>query len=99
MNSFINNFFTVLKKRDSEGTISLCDKEHPIFKAHFPGQPILPGFIHLEIIAELFGEKIKKVKKAKFVKHVEPNSIITYKKIKHKVIATVNNEKVASFIL
>ncbi len=99
MSNLTNNFFTILRKSDSEGIVSLCDKEHPIFKAHFPGQPILPGFIHIEIITELFDKKIKKIKKAKFVKNVKPNSTITYKKIKNKIIATVNGDEVASFIL
>jgi 3-hydroxymyristoyl/3-hydroxydecanoyl-(acyl carrier protein) dehydratase len=81
------------------GTVRLSDKEHPVFRAHFPDQPILPGFIHLEIISKLFGQKIRKIKKAKFIKYVQPESVITYKKTKHKIVAIVDNNEVADFVL
>ncbi len=36
------------------------DKNHIIYKGHFPGQPILPGVLQLQIIKEILSGKIKK---------------------------------------
>ena len=42
-----NNFYTLSSRNDNEeDTISatvLIDKNHPIFKGHFPEKPVLPG--------------------------------------------------------
>ncbi|WOE69610.1 hypothetical protein RZR97_10940 [Hydrogenimonas thermophila] len=99
MSNITKNLFTIIKKDEQSGIVHLSDKEHPVFKAHFPGQPILPGFIHLEIISKLFDHKINQIKKAKFTKPVQPESTIIYKKLKRKIVAIVDNNEVADFIL
>ncbi|MGB4906307.1 MAG: hypothetical protein WBO91_15225, partial [Saprospiraceae bacterium] len=54
------------------------DADHPIFKGHFPGQPVLPGVMILKIITScvsLSQKKnllISKVKQCKFLNFVDP---------------------------
>ncbi len=36
------------------------DKDHPIFKGHFPGNPILPGVCTVQIIKELLQQVLNK---------------------------------------
>ncbi|HIP44760.1 MAG TPA: hypothetical protein EYG93_05450 [Sulfurospirillum arcachonense] len=99
MSNITKNLFTIIKKSKDNAIVRLSNKEHPIFKAHFPGQPILPGFIHLEIISKLFDHKINYIKKVKFIKPVQPGSTIIYKKLKRKIVAIVDNHEVADFVL
>ncbi|RLA63331.1 MAG: hypothetical protein DRQ88_05710 [Epsilonproteobacteria bacterium] len=37
------------------------DKDHPVFKGHFPGNPILPGVIQVEMMAQTAGFTITKL--------------------------------------
>ncbi len=52
-------------KNNTSAIITLSDENHPIFKAHFPSKPILPGFIHFEIVADIFELDITTIKKSK----------------------------------
>ena len=80
-----------------EAEVFLSDGLHPIFKAHFPNNPILPGFIHLEIISDIFDINITDVKKAKFITLVFPSQTLLYKKKGHNLIVTCDKKAVASF--
>jgi 3-hydroxyacyl-[acyl-carrier-protein] dehydratase len=42
-----------------EATIEL-DKEHAIFKGHFPGNPVMPGVCMIQIIKELTEKALNK---------------------------------------
>jgi len=76
---FLNGLYSIEKKEANEITIKLSSKEHPVFQAHFPEKPILPGFIHLEIIEKLFNLDVSIVKKAKFITFVAPLESLKYK--------------------
>jgi len=80
-------------------TILLSDKSHPVFKAHFPLKPVLPGFIHFEIVSDVFSIEIESIKKAKFVKMVVPKQTLVYKRDKNKFKVFCKDEEVASFSL
>ncbi len=89
-----------IKDKDSvSATVVLCDKKHPVFKAHFPVKPVLPGFVHFEIISDVFELDIKSIKKAKFMKIVEPKQTLLYKRDANKFKVFCNDEEVASFSL
>jgi 3-hydroxyacyl-[acyl-carrier-protein] dehydratase len=54
----LNNLYTLLSFRFSEDKTNitasiLLNSEHPVFKGHFPGNPILPGVCTVQIIREL----------------------------------------------
>jgi len=94
-----DNLYNVKYKDDCKAIIKLCDENHPIFKAHFPTKPIMPGFINFEIISEVFGKKIKSIKKAKFLKLVKPGQTLIYEKNKNNYKISCENEIVASITL
>ncbi len=53
---FKNDFYTLISTEKSENTVSFrikFNKEHSIFKGHFPGNPVTPGVAQMEIIKEL----------------------------------------------
>lgn len=97
--SFTKNLYTITKKFDKSIEILLANKEHPIFSAHFPNFPILPGFLQIDIAQELFNIKIKKIKKTKFLSTIKPNNQIIFTKNKNKIlITTLENNKVSEII-
>jgi 3-hydroxyacyl-[acyl-carrier-protein] dehydratase len=53
----LKDFYKVLseeKTGDSKHTITiLVNKNHEVFKGHFPGNPIMPGVCMIQIIKEL----------------------------------------------
>lgn len=60
-----------------EATI-IFDEKHPVFAGHFPGNPIVPGVIQIQIIKDLFekgmGQKLLLVqaKNIKFINIISP---------------------------
>ena len=95
----IENLYTVVYKDDSKVTIKLSDENHPIFKAHFPTNPVLPGFINFEIVSKLFDIDIISIKKAKFLKTVTPNQVLTYQKDDTKFKVISQDDTIAHFTL
>ena len=78
----INTFFSI-ETIETEGDLLpkfkiRLDADHPIFKGHFPGQPVLPGVLILKIITScvsLYQNRnllISKVKQCKFLNFVDP---------------------------
>jgi len=70
---FTDNLYTVEYKDENKTIIKLSDANHPIFKAHFPTEPLLPGYLNFDIVGEVFGIEIKSIKKAKFLKKILPS--------------------------
>jgi 3-hydroxyacyl-[acyl-carrier-protein] dehydratase len=54
------------------------NKEHTIYKAHFPGNPITPGVCIIELVGELLGERLgcrlmlSRIANLKFVSPISP---------------------------
>jgi len=93
----LDGLYRVLNANEREARVLLSDENHTVFKAHFPSRPILPGFVHLEIISDIFNLEINGVKKAKFTGLVLPSQILLYIKNGNKIAVTCNNKDVASF--
>lgn len=95
----LNDFYTLTCKEETRFCVKLSDANHPIFQAHFPHNPIVPGFILLDLSAEVLGIEIVKIQKTKFLKNIEPLSVLWFethtseKKLKIHVIH--NEQKVA----
>ena len=96
---FCDGLYRILSKDENKVIVKLSNKKHPIFEAHFPQKPILPGFVHFEIIEDTFNLKITTVKKTKFTKMVNPDEVLTYERNNNKFKIFSNNEEVASINL
>jgi len=95
----LNDFYTITAHDETRFCIKLSDASHPIFQAHFPTNPIVPGFILLDLSAEILGVEIVKIKKTKFLKNIAPLSVLWFEvQTNEKVLkirVTQNEEKVA----
>lgn len=97
------NLYKLIEKNETSFQITLADKEHPIFLAHFPGYPILPGFLLIEIAIEVLKDSPKTIKSAKFIAHSLPNDTLEYhyerKDTKTKIkVTNEKNEKVGEIV-
>jgi 3-hydroxyacyl-[acyl-carrier-protein] dehydratase len=73
INTFLKALYTVQSRDITSVVIFLADADHPIFKAHFEGNPLLPAFLHVDIAAELFGFKVIGISRSKFMEPLLPN--------------------------
>lgn len=100
----LNNLYKILEQKDDLVCVQLTDKSHPVFKAHFPDNPILPGFLQIDIISQILEHKIKLISKAKYISLIKPDDIIEYniKKLKeHRfkvIIKNKDNKKISEII-
>ena len=72
------DLYEVISKSEEAVVISLSDANHPIFKAHFEGMPLLPGFLQVDIVAEVLGKEIDAITSAKFMNKVLPSEKLYY---------------------
>ena len=52
----LNSFYKILKRESGAGSVNAVisfDKEHPIFRGHFPGHPVVPGVCMIQTLREL----------------------------------------------
>jgi 3-hydroxyacyl-[acyl-carrier-protein] dehydratase len=91
-----------LRREGNQIFIQLCDKSHPVFQAHFPNNPIVPGFVLIDLSALLLGLNIQRIVKAKFLKPVLPQSILCFdvreKEHSVKIVITHQSQKVAELL-
>ena len=71
--------YEVISQCEDEVVIVLSDASHKIFKAHFEGMPLLPGFLQIDIVAEILNREIEAITSAKFVQKVLPGDTMMYK--------------------
>lgn len=77
----IADFYTILNFYASANHIKailLLNKQHEIYKGHFPGQPVVPGVVQLQIIKELVEKSLNcelflsEVVSAKYLNMIDP---------------------------
>lgn len=57
------NFYTIQECFRDDNTLSFLielNGEHPIYKGHFPGNPVTPGVVQMEIVKELLSQQMNK---------------------------------------
>ncbi|AFL69513.1 3-hydroxyacyl-ACP dehydratase [Sulfurospirillum barnesii] len=101
-NTILTNLYTPITLEPHQLSVTLSDAHHPIFQAHFPNNPLLPGFVLLDMSAQLLHVKIKRIQKAKFLKPILPKTTlffdVTCNEKKVKITVKNSNEKVAELI-
>lgn len=95
----LEGLYEVMSKDENGAVVKLSDENHPIFKAHFPTQPILPGFIHFEIVSNIFELPMTAIKKAKFSNLVSPKQILRYERNGNKFRVFCEEKEMVSFAL
>jgi len=77
----LNSFFEILESDSSpEKLISLIklNAAHEIYKGHFPGNPVTPGVVQIQIVKELLETnfkkelKLKTMSRCKFLRVINP---------------------------
>ncbi len=58
--------------------ITLADHLHPVFKAHFEGNPLLPAFLQIDILAHIVSIDITEILRSKFMEPIRPLDKIRY---------------------
>lgn len=95
----LTDFYTLTCKEENRFCVRLSDANHPLFQAHFPTNPIVAGFLLLEMSAEILGHDIVKITKAKFLKNIPPLSLLWFdiqtKEKTLKIRVSQNEQKVA----
>lgn len=76
----LNKLYEILEKKEDFLAIKLADKNHKVFKAHFPSNPLLPGFMLIDICEKEFDLQIKTIKKISFLKSIFPDESISFHK-------------------
>lgn len=54
-----NSFYTIEEGSTATQTVVRLNPEHPIYQAHFPGEPITPGVCIIQIAKELLEENLQ----------------------------------------
>jgi len=62
--------------------VTLSDEHHPVFQAHFVGNPLLPAFLQIDIMGEILEKKLISIERTKFKLPILPNDVVIYKIIK-----------------
>ncbi|MEN8304528.1 MAG: hypothetical protein ABFQ64_10715 [Campylobacterota bacterium] len=74
----IEELYRVLEHDSDKVIVKFSSEDHPVFVAHFPQKPILPGFLLIDVISEILKDTVVKIVRSKFISHVLPNDSITY---------------------
>lgn len=85
----IQNLFHIIESDSRKITIQLADSNHSIFQAHFPKNHLLPGFCHIDILALILKDSIKKVNFLKLKRKTLPNETISY-----EIVTSDNKRKI-----
>lgn len=107
----INDFFKVLETSIGElgfSTTIKLNPEHVVYAGHFPGHPVTPGVIQLQIVHELlenhFDKKLRlsEMPNCKFLKIINPKETlqlvvhIEFKRIDDELIIKARGENEAT---
>jgi 3-hydroxyacyl-[acyl-carrier-protein] dehydratase len=73
MNILTQHLYTLMMQEEAQALVVLADEAHPVFKAHFEGNPLLPAFLQVDMIAEIFGLQVTGISRSKFMEPLRPS--------------------------
>jgi 3-hydroxyacyl-[acyl-carrier-protein] dehydratase len=76
------DLYTYKKLTKDSWEVVMANETHPVFKAHFEGNPLLPAFLQIDIFSEILDKKLLSIDRSKFKQPIFPNDVIVYKIIK-----------------
>jgi len=82
MQLLTKNLYSVKTLESSRWEVILTDEAHPVFKAHFKDNPLLPAFLQIDIFAEIINKELSKIERCKFKQPILPNDIVIYELLK-----------------
>ena len=77
--NFLDNLFltqSITETQDGFEAIVRCNPEHPVYKAHFPGNPITPGACLLQMAGALMQQQMGRPLCLKASKNIKYLSIL-----------------------
>ena len=77
--NFLDNLFITQSITETESGFEVvvrCNPEHPVYKAHFPGNPITPGACLLKTAAEVLQQKTGRALYLKSSKNIKYLNIL-----------------------
>lgn len=78
---FLNDLYKIIEFHATMDTIAAVislDPDHKIFEGHFPGSPVTPGVVQLQIVKELLEKhlernlRMKTMRTCKFIQVLNP---------------------------
>lgn len=78
---FLNNLYTISAVKTADHSFSadiVLDAAHEIYRGHFPGAPVTPGVVQLQIVKELLEQhlgrnlRLKTMRVCKFMQIINP---------------------------
>ena len=82
MKQLTDSLYSVKRLSEESWEVKLADKHHPVFEAHFEGNPLLPAFLQIDIMSEILDRNLMKIQKAKFKLPILPDDLVVYEIIK-----------------
>ena len=82
MRQLSKDLYQVTTLGDEQWEVTMAEETHPVFKAHFEGNPLLPAFLQIDIFAEIINKKVIKIERCKFKIPILPKETIIYEIIK-----------------
>lgn len=92
----VKDFYRVKQMEAEKGSIKALvelNPEHTVYKGHFPGQPIVPGVLQIQIIKEVLENAVshvlifEQIKSAKYLQPIDPVNVPIFEvAIEHNLI-------------
>ncbi len=82
MQKLTKDFYSYKKLDEQSWEVKFTDASHPVFKAHFEGNPLVPAFLQIDIFGEMVAKELTKIERCKFKLPILPNDTVIYRVVK-----------------